>query len=209
MSVRPPRHSPGRPASRAFPAPGPSRASSSRLARLARIARIASLASLASLLLLLTAAEGIQAQASPDAPGRMGLGFQSSWPAYGLSGTYEVSEKVTAQGVIGAFGSLTTVSARGLYHFQREEKYSLYGFGTAGIWRHSYRIIGVSESQTSPGVGGGAGVELDWRRLLDADGSGSGFPPLFSTIDLGFVAASFDNYNFSGLVIGAGLHYRF
>jgi hypothetical protein len=38
---------------------------------------------------------------------------------------------------------------------------------------------------------------------------GSGFPPLFSSIDLGFVAASFDNYNFSGLVIGAGLHYRF
>lgn len=191
MSVRPPRHSPGGAASRAPFAP------------------FARFASFAALLFFLVAAEGIQAQASPDAPGRMGLGFQSSWPAYGLSGTYEVNEKVTAQGVIGAFGSLTTLSARGLYHFQREEKYSLYGYGTAGIWRHSFRIIGVSESQTSPGVGGGAGVELDWRRLLDSEGNGSGFPPLFSSIDLGFVAASFDNYNFSGLVIGAGLHYRF
>ncbi|TVR63918.1 MAG: hypothetical protein EA422_08110 [Gemmatimonadales bacterium] len=148
------------------------------------------------------------AAATPD-PGRFGVGFQSSWPAYGLSGTYAVNERVTAQGVVGAFGSLTTLSGRGLYHFQKQEKYSLYGFGTAGIWRHSFQFLGGSESETSPGLGGGAGIELDWRRLLDTGGDGSGFPPLFSTIDLGFVAASFDNYNFSGLVIGAGIHYRF
>jgi hypothetical protein len=143
--------------------------------------------------------------------GRAGIGFQSSWPAYGISGTYDLNQRLTGQAVVGAFGTLSTFSARGLYHFQREEKYSLFGYGTAGVWRHSFRILGTSDSETSPGLGGGAGIELNWRGILDGNGSGnaSGFPPLFSSIDLGFVAASFDNYNFSGMVIGAGLHYRF
>ncbi len=141
--------------------------------------------------------------------GRFGIGFQSSWPAYGLSGVYDVNDRVTAQAVLGAFGALSTLSARGLYHFQREESHTLYGFGTAGIWRHSYTFTGGSESQTSPGFGGGAGVEFNWRNILNGSGNGSTFPPIFSSIDIGFVAASFDNYNFSGLVIGAGLHYRF
>lgn len=163
----------------------------------------------AAALLLFLPLQGLSAQEGAEPNGRLGVGFQSSWPAYGLSGLYDVNERLTAQAVIGAFGSVTTISGRGLYHFQREEKYSLYGFGTVGIWRHSFRALGNSESETSPGVGGGAGIELDWRGLLDASGNGSGFPPLFSSIDLGFVAASFDNYNFSGLVIGAGLHYRF
>ncbi len=158
---------------------------------------------------VLLPAGALSAQDAPPENGRFGVGFQSSWPAYGLSGMYDLNDRLTAQAVLGAFGTLTTVSGRGLYHFQREEKYSLYGFGTVGVWRHSYRVIGVSESETSPGVGGGAGLELDWRRLLDGSGNGSGFPPIFSSIDLGFVAASFDNYNFSGLVIGAGLHYKF
>jgi len=163
----------------------------------------------AATLLFFLPPDGLSAQSGGEPNGRLGVGFQSSWPAYGLSGLYDVNERITAQAVLGAFGSLTTLSGRGLYHFQREEKYSMYGFGTVGIWRHSFQVLGSSESQTSPGVGGGAGLELDWRRLLDASGDGSGFPPLFSSIDLGFVAASFDNYNFSGLVIGAGLHYRF
>lgn len=134
-----------------------------------------------------------------------GIGFQSSWPAYGLSGIWDLSEKFTAQGVIGAFGGLTTLSARGLYHFQREEKYSLYGFGTPGIWRNSYRVLDRSESETSPGFGGGASIDLNWRSIVGDDES----RPLYSSIDLGFVAATFDYYDFSGLVFGVGLHYRF
>jgi hypothetical protein len=165
----------------------------------------------AFLALILVPAQEIVAQAPDQTPptSRLGVGFQSSWPAYGLSGVYDVSDRITAQAVVGAFGSLTTLSGRGLYRFQTEEKYSMYGFGTVGIWRHSFRGLGTSANETSPGVGGGAGIELDWRQILDASGNGSGFPPLFSSIDLGFVAASFDNYNFSGLVFGAGLHYRF
>lgn len=139
---------------------------------------------------------------------RFGIGFQSSWPAYGISGIYDVNDKVTAQVVLGAFGALTTISARGLYHFQKEQKHSLYGYGTAGLWRHSFRGFGVSETENSPGLGAGAGVELNWREIID-DGDEPTFPRLYSSLDLGFVAASFDHYNFSGFVIGGGLHYRF
>jgi hypothetical protein len=146
-----------------------------------------------------------QDSASESAESPFGIGFQSSWPAYGLSALWDVSDTFTAQGVIGAFGGLTTLSARGLYHFQREEKYSLYGFGTFGIWRNSYNDLDRSESETSPGFGGGAGVDLDWRSIIGDDE----FPPLYSSIDLGFVAATFDHYDFSGLVFGVGLHYRF
>ncbi len=158
---------------------------------------------------VLTTLAGDLAGQSNGEVGRVGLGFQSSWPAYGVSGTYDLNQRLTGQAVVGAFGTLSTFSARGLYHFQREEKYSLFGYGTAGVWRHSFRVLETSENETSPGVGGGAGIELNWRGILDGSGNGSGFPPLFSSIDLGFVAASFDNYNFSGMVIGAGMHYRF
>lgn len=161
------------------------------------------LLSMAMLALLVGAVEA-RAQDDP----RFGIGFQSSWPAYGISGLYDVNEKFTAQVVVGAFGTLTTLSGRGMYHFQRQPKHSLYGFGTLGLWRHSYRAFGFSESENSPGVGGGAGIELDWRRIVD-DAEDSTFPRLYSSIDLGFVVASFDHYDFSGFVIGAGLHYRF
>jgi hypothetical protein len=136
-----------------------------------------------------------------------GLGFQSSWPAYGLSGLYDVSDRITAQAVLGALGTVTTLSGRGLYHFSRQPKYSMFGFGTVGLWRYGYSALGVSESETAIGVGGGAGVELDWRGIFD-DGDNS-FPPLYSTIDLGLTLANFDAYNWSALGFGVGLHYRF
>jgi hypothetical protein len=168
--------------------------------------RILSAALLAATVLLQAAPHAATAQENDN---RFGIGFQSSWPAYGLSGVYDLNERLTAQAVLGAFGSLTTVSGRGLYHFQRQPSHTLYGFGTVGVWRHSWSLAGSSSSETSPGVGGGAGVEFDWRSILGNSGNGSEFPPIFSSIDIGFVAASFDHYNFSGLVIGAGLHYRF
>jgi hypothetical protein len=93
--------------------------------------------------------------------GRAGIGFQSAWPAYGISGTYDLNQSLTGQAVVGAFGTVSTLSAWSLYHFQREEKYSLFGYGTAGVWWHSFRTLGTSDSETSPGLSGGAGIELN------------------------------------------------
>jgi hypothetical protein len=143
------------------------------------------------------AATGQQASSSP-----FGVGFQSSWPAWGLSGLYDVNENVTALAVVGLFGTLTTFGARGLYRFSQEESYNLYGYGTVGMWSYPGVI-----RENVVGFGGGAGIELNWRRIISPeDGS---FPPLFSTIDLGLIMANFEHYNFSGFVIGSGLHWRF
>jgi hypothetical protein len=150
-----------------------------------------------------------EAQASQqERSSRFGIGVQSSWPAYGLSGIYDANDRMTAQLVLGALGSVTTISGRLLYHFKRMEKYNWYGFGTAGLWRHSYRFAGIDDSETAVAFGGGAGIELDWRRIIES--GGGDFPPLYSTIDIGLTATSgFDHYSWSALTWGVGLHYRF
>lgn len=145
-----------------------------------------------------TSAQGAQ---EPDAF-RFGVGFQSSWPAWGLSGTIDVTEQVTAQAIVGAFGTLTTVGARGIYRFTQEETYNMYGYGTVGMWRYPGII-----RENVVGFGGGAGIEFDWRRIF-SNQNGT-FPPLFTTIDLGLVVANFEHYDFSGFTVGSGLHYRF
>lgn len=145
-----------------------------------------------------------------------GIGFQSSWPAWGISGLYDLNPTLTAQAVLGTFGPLSTISGRLLYHFNRQETHNFYGFGTVGVWRARYDVPvfeGFSfrterRTESVVGLGGGAGVELNWREIIQME-EGS-FPPLFSTIDLGLSFANFDAYdNFSLLSIGVGLHYRF
>jgi hypothetical protein len=144
-----------------------------------------------------------QAAAQDAESGRFGVGLQSSWPSYGLSGIYDMSDQITLQAVVGALGTVTNLGARALYRFNQQEKYNLYGFGTAGLWRYDYTI----DTESVVGFGGGAGIELDWREIISPeDGS---FPPLYSSFDLGFVLADFDHYNFSGFSFGGGLHYRF
>jgi hypothetical protein len=153
--------------------------------------------------------------ASPKRDSPFGIGFQSSWPAWGISGIYDVSPRITAQAVVGAMGTLSTIGGRGLYRLTREESHSFFGYGTAGMWRaktltpvvdgSGFRTVNRTESVL--GVGGGAGVELNWQRILSPEDRS--FPPLFGTIEIGLVLADFDHYNFSGFTLGSGLHYRF
>jgi hypothetical protein len=157
----------------------------------------------------LVVALAMAGEAQGQEESRFGVGFQSAWPAYGLSGLYDVNDRVTAQAIIGAFGTVSTLSGRLIYDFQQQPKHALYGFGTTGVWRHSYSVLGVSDSESSFSAGGGAGIELDWRAIVDGDAAEPTFPRLFSSFDISFVATSFEFYDFSGLVIGAGLHYRF
>lgn len=147
------------------------------------------------------------AQGSSDSPYSVGL--QSSWPAYGLSAKMDLSDKMALQGVLGALGTLTTVSGRGYWYLDRQEKHAWYGFGTVGAWRWSdrYYVGGdrFDDSETAIAFGGGAGVELDWRAILDSD-----FPRLYTTLDLGLTVSTFDVYqNWSLIGLGVGLHYHF
>jgi hypothetical protein len=134
---------------------------------------------------------------------RYGVGFQSAFPAYGVSAMMDVGDHIAVQGVLGAFGTVSTFAGRGIYRFQHNRTYNLYGFGTAGVWRWSSGPF----SESSLGIGGGAGLELDWRNIFA--GNGTPFPPLMSSLDIGLTFANFDSYSFNALTLGAGFHYRF
>jgi hypothetical protein len=134
-------------------------------------------------------------------PTKFGVGFQGTWPAYGLSGMMDVTEDISAQAIIGFFGSLNTFAARGLYKFQKEDYWNLYGFGMVGVW--SYSVGSLSE--TVPGFGLGGGISYDWRAFDE------NLPPIFWNLELGLGFVNFDevDYSFSTVLFGAGLHYRF
>ncbi len=141
------------------------------------------------------------ADASDFEPTRFGVGFQSTFPAYGLSGMMDVNDEISVQAIVGFFGALNTFAGRGLYKFQDEDFWHLYGFGMVGVWTYS---IG-SFSETVPGFGLGAGISYDWRAFNED------LPPIYWNLELGLGFVNFDevNYNFSTFLFGVGVHYRF
>jgi len=133
--------------------------------------------------------------------GPFGVGTASSWPAYGLSGTYLVNERVTAQAVLGFFGTVSSFSGRGWYRFNRNDNYDIYGYAGAGLYRYDSGI----DVESVLGLGAGAGVEVSLAKLFDDED----FPPIFANSELGLSYANFDFYDFSALTFGFGIHYRF
>lgn len=130
-----------------------------------------------------------------------GVGFQGTFPASGLSGMMDLTDEFTVQAIVGFFGNLNTFAGRGLYKFQKEDFWDLYGYGMIGAWNYSF----ASQSETVLGLGLGAGVQYDWRAFNDE------LPPIFFNLELGIGFVDFKevNYNFSTFMIGAGVHYRF
>jgi len=126
------------------------------------------------------------------------LGLQ--W--YGLSGKYDITNKITAQGIVGLWGyaGLTSITGRINYKFREKNHLNLYGYGslTSWSWSNSYY------DETVFGFGVGAGAEYDIR------GIDRSFIPLFVSADIGLQVARFSHYGgFGGLGIGLGLHYKF
>jgi hypothetical protein len=121
---------------------------------------------------------------------------------YGLSGKYEVTDKLGVQAIVGLWGysSLTSITARVNYKFKEEKDYNIYAYGSLSSWSWSNSLY----DETVFGFGAGAGVEYDIR------GINRNFIPLFLSADVGIQVASFDHYgSFSGLGIGLGVHYKF
>lgn len=177
-------------------------------------ARIAQYATCAGVILLLAISNPPSTAMAQEADGptvgvqggKFGVGFASSWPAYGISGTYQANEKITGQVVLGLLGTVTNIGVRGLYRFNRNVKYDLYGFAGLGFYRYSYNFLGIGESETVVGVGFGAGIETGLPELVDDPE----FPPIFLSAEIGLALATFDVYqNFSTFGFGAGIHYRF
>ena len=130
------------------------------------------------------------------------VGFQGSFPAYGLSGKMDITDTFTGQAIIGIVGNLQTFAGRGIYNFKREPFWDAYGYGMIGAWRYS---AWSNYSETVLGFGAGAGIEYDWRKFDDE------LPPIYWNMELGLGFANFNkvNYNFSTIMFGVGVHYRF
>ena len=128
--------------------------------------------------------------------------FSAGAENHGASVKYDVSDKITVQGIVGVwgYGDLTSMTARGLYKFYEKEDYNLYGYGSVSSWSWDNTYY----DETVLGFGAGGGIEYDIRGI-DPD-----FIPLYLSADLGFQVANFDHYGgFSGLGIGFGIHYKF
>lgn len=134
---------------------------------------------------------------------RYAAGFQSSFPAYGLSFMIDMTKKVSLQGVVGPFGSLRTYAGRGIYRFNDDDYHATYGYGMAGGW--NYSLTGLTE--TTFGAGAGIGVEGDIRGL-EPEGD---IPPVVFSAEIGLALVNFNQvaYNFSTITAGFGIHYRF
>lgn len=140
-----------------------------------------------------------EAAAAELEPSAFGVGFQSSWPSFGVSGTIDLNERFALQGVAGFFGRINMFAGRGLYRFSREELWSLYGYGSAGAVTHSFR----TEREVTVGLGAGVGLEYDWRAWQRK------LPPIRWNLEIGLAYADFDFYDYTGLTFGGGVQYRF
>jgi hypothetical protein len=143
--------------------------------------------------------------------GKFGVGFASSWPTYGVSGTMQVSETLTLEAVAGFLGTFSNFGGRVWYRFNRNPDYDLFAYGSASLFQYRYTQFNFSNGSTSratesvPGLGAGVGIELGLGRLFGGDN----FPPLFWTAEIGLSYAGFDHYDYSSFVYGGGLRYRF
>jgi len=131
---------------------------------------------------------------------RLGLGFQTSWPAWGLSGMYDFNQRVSGQAVLGFLGGWTTFSARGLYHFGQQPQVRPYGYGMLGFWRYS-----VVSSASAFTFGAGGGIDVDLRKFAPE------LPPLYANAEFGIsmIDLAVAGYTGATMAFGAGLHYRF
>lgn len=143
--------------------------------------------------------------------GRFGVGFASSWPAYGASGTMRINDAITAEAVLGFFGSVSNFGGRAWYRFKRNPTYDLYGYAAASLYRYDYTTFDGSllrtrrDTESVLGLGGGAGIEAGIQTLFKDEN----LPPIFLNWEVGLALAQFDYYDFSSFVIGGGIHYRF
>lgn len=172
-----------------------------------------------SLLLVVPASaqgtESMQDRTSPDAPislqgGRYGVGFASTWPTYGISGTYQINEIMTAEAIVGAFGTVSNFGGRLWYRFSLDPKYDLYGFGGTSLLRYGYtEFVPPNQMRDATenvlGLSAGAGIESGLQALF-GDRS---LPPIFFNWEIGLSYADFKHYNFSSFMFGGGVRYRF
>ena len=133
---------------------------------------------------------------------RFGIGVGGTFLAYGLSGTLDVTDTITAEAVLGFVGSFTSLGGRLWYRFNQNEAYDVYGYASVSYLNYDVSLF----SEDAIGIGGGVGIEASLPQLFDSED----FPPIFINLDVGIGFATFDVYDgFSAFAGGSGIHYRF
>ncbi|MFK7832476.1 MAG: hypothetical protein AB8B52_04295 [Winogradskyella sp.] len=154
----------------------------------------------------------VQAQVMAE-PGAAAVGLVSSYPAYGVSLKYNITETHGAQVIAGfgayGFGSASfAASGRYIYNFDvggisdDEIFYKPYAYAQLGYFSVRDDFFGISQSSNTVSFGLGGGVELEIPEFVE------GFT--FSA-ELGYVGGRFNSVfgSFAGLSYGAGIHYYF
>ena len=128
------------------------------------------------------------------------FGYQFNVDSHGLSARMDLSEKLSAQAILGVFGEVSNYTVRGRYHLATDQKWDAYAYVSAGLYTWEDDDFA---GENVPAVGAGIGMEYDWQNL------DSGFPPITWSFELDVNTADFDNYDYSNFSIGIGAHYRF
>jgi hypothetical protein len=131
---------------------------------------------------------------------RIGIGFQGSFPAMGLSVKADLTEHHSLQGVAGFFtNQLKTYAVKYMFCFNESGDFFVikpYFYGTAGVFKYDLYFT----SETVFGFGAGAGLEYYIPVLSEK---------LRPAFEIGLTRANFNVYQFKSLTFGVGLHYYF
>lgn len=134
---------------------------------------------------------------------RLGVGFQGSFPAWGLSAKADFDETNSAQAIIGVAGPFSSYYGRYLYNFTESGDNLVikpYVFAQAGMYSYDYNYLFSAKTENVFGYGAGSGIEYHFPGLSDK---------LRFNMEVGYSKVDFKYYNFKSIMFGAGIHYHF
>ena len=143
---------------------------------------------------------GISQLSAQSVKNTFGIGFQSSFPIYGLSAKYAISEQSVVQATIAPFGSgdfkLNFYGGRYIHRFKSDEALNPYLFAGAGLITFSGYGATASDNFVSYSAGGGVEYIVAGALGLSAD------------LGYGKFGVS-QGEGISGIFLGVGIHYYF
>lgn len=136
---------------------------------------------------------------------RLGVGFQASFPAWGLSAKADFDETNSAQAIIGVAGPFSSYYGRYLYNFNEggdDFVIKPYVFAQAGMYSYDYNYsyLGLGKTENVFGYGAGAGIEWHYAPFTDK---------LRFSLEVGYSKVDFNHYDFKAIMFGGGIHYHF
>lgn len=124
----------------------------------------------------------------PESSG-FGIGFQASFPAWGVSAMLDLGKELTAQGIYGEYQGLKSYTGRGLYYFSKKSLSNTYVFGMinslegAGYeWSDETNQVEKFTERISL-YGGGIGIEYNMKTFIP------GVTALWCNLEVGFMSA--------------------